>query len=526
MGVEHMQIKKNWFHVLTLVIFEVFAVYAVFSSIIHIADSKIYRFLWYGGLITILTLAMVFVHILSWLSARLNFLRIWSNLKHHRQNERIVVALVILISASIRLWVIANLPIAPSSDYQTYYQVADLLSKGLLSSSGYSGYIAQFPHVIGYPFILSLIFRITGPSVMAGLYLNLVASLISVYLTYRIARTLTGRLGGLIALVVAAFWPSQILYGTILASEPVFACMLLLSIWLFIYLYRYPVSLGNREGSIFLCVILGLSIALAGVVRPMSLIFLVAVVLCMLPFVKRFNRNEKMLNGKFTRASCQGWFLVLVVSLTFLISNQLISTSISNTITYKLPSSGVSFGYNLMVGTNIEAQGAWNQQDAEFFAKEFSLTNSPQAAHKASIDIALQRIKTDPVGVSNLALEKFTFLWGNDDYAEMWTTIFLEQQGALTPERLNIIGQFTKWNDYFYLFSVFFSAILGIQLFRRKEIGPEYALILLFIGTVILHLVLETQNRYHYFILPIFMILASMSIVEIYRSYVAITNFK
>lgn len=233
-----------------------------------------------------------------------------------------------------------------------------------------------------------------------------------------------------------------------------------------------------------------------------------------------------MLNGKVTRASCQGWFLVLVISLTFLISNQLISTSISNTITYKLPGSGVSFCYNLMVGTNIEAQGAWNQQDAEFFAKEFSLTNSPQTAHKASIDVALQRIKTDPVGVSNLALEKFTFLWENDDYAEMWTTIFLDQQGALTPERLNIIDQFTKWNDYFYLFSVFFSAILGIQLFRRKEIGPEYTLILLFIGTVILHLVLETQNRYHYFILPIFMILASMSIVEIYRSYVAITNFK
>lgn len=163
-----------------------------------------------------------------------------------------------------------------------------------------------------------------------------------------------------------------------------------------------------------------------------------------------------MLNGKFTRASCQGWFLVLVISLTFFISNQLISTSISNTINYKLPGSGVSFGYNLMVGTNIEAQGAWNQQDAEFFAKEFSLTNSPQAAHKASIDVALQRIKTDPVGVSNLALEKFTFLWGNDDYAEMWTTIFLEQQGALTPERLNIIGQFTKWNDYFYLLCFLF----------------------------------------------------------------------
>ena len=514
-----MQIKKNWFHVLTLIIFEVFAVYAVFSSIIYIADSKSYSYLWYGGLISILAAAMVFVHIMSWLLTRFNSPRIWSEIKHCKKIERIVVTLVILVSAIIRLWVIAKLPIIPSSDYQTYYQVADLLSKGHLNSSGYSGYIAQFPHVIGYPFILSLLFRITGPSVMAGLYLNLVASIISVYLTYRIARTLAGRLGGMVALLAAAFWPSQILYGTILSSDPIFTCMLLLSIRLFIYLYRFPVSLGNREGSIFLCVIFGLSIALAGAVRPMSFIFLLAVVLCMLSFIKRFNKNEKMLNGKVSRASCQGWFLAMVISLTFLIANQLISISISNTIAYKLPGSGVSFGYNLMVGTNTEAKGAWNQQDADFFANEFASTNSPQAAHKASIDVALQRIKTDPVGVSNLALEKFTFLWGNDDYGKMWTTLFLEQQGDLTPERLNIIGQLTKWNNYFYLFSVFFSAILGIQLFRRKTIGSEQALILLFIGTVVLHLILETQNRYHYFILPIFMILASMSIVDIYRGY-------
>jgi 4-amino-4-deoxy-L-arabinose transferase-like glycosyltransferase len=462
---------------------------------------------------------MAFVHILSWFSARFNIASTWSNMMHHKKIQRIAVALVILISAIIRLWVIIKMPITPSSDYQTYYQVADLLSRGLLSSSGYSGYIAQFPHVIGYSFILSLLFRITGPSVMAGLYLNMAASLISVYLTYRIARALSGCLGGMIALLSAAFWPSQILNGTLLASDPVFTCMLLLSVWLFIYLYRYPVSLGNREGAIFLSSILGLCIALAGAVRPMALIFLVAVVLSMIPFSKRFNKNEKMLNGKVSRASCQGWFLVLVISLVFLIFNQLLSTSISNAIGYKLPGSGVSFGYNFMVGMNTEAKGTWNQQDADFFTNKFALTDSSQEAHKAGIDVALQRIKADPEGILYLFPEKFSILWGNDGYAVM-TTFFLDQQGILTRERQDIIGLFTKITNYFYLFSVFFLAVLGIQLFRRKDTGPEQALILLFIGTVILHLILETQNRYHYFILPIFMILTAMSIVEIYQGYV------
>lgn len=486
----------------------------------YMAGSRTHTFLWYGVIICIFAVSLLLVHIISKFMVRLDLSHLLTAREHKSiLIERIIVAVVIAVSAAIRVWVIVKLPITPSSDYNTYYQVADLLSKGTLGSSGYSGYIAEFPHVIGFPFILSLLFRITGPSFQAGLYLNMVASLVSVYLTYRIARTLCGRLGGMIALLAAAFWPSQILYGTILASEPIFTCMILLSIWLFIYLYRYPARLGNREGSIFLCFLLGISMALANAVRPLSEILLVAVILCFIPLIVRFNKNEKMLNGRVSRASCQGWFLALVVFFCFFICSSLLSAAISNTIAYKLPSGDVSFGYNLMVGVNKEAKGAWNQQDADFFAKEFASTNSPQAAHKASVDVALQRISSDPVGISNLALEKFTFLWGNDDYAKTWTTLFLGQQGDLTPERQNIIDGFTQWNNYFYLLSIFFAAIFGIQLFRKKDASPAQALILLFIGTVLLHMVLECQNRYHYFILPIFIILASMGIVEIYRGY-------
>lgn len=514
-----MAVKKNWFFYLSFVLFEIFAIYALFCIITDMGRGKTYPFLWYGGIICILAAALAIAHIASKLTSRLNLTFLNPEERKSIIIERIVVGAVILASAIFRIWTITKIPITPSSDYQTYYQVADLLSKGTLSSSGYSGYIAEFPHVIGFPFVLSLLFRITGPSVSAGLYLNLAASLASIYLTYRIARILCGRPGGIIALLAAAFWPSQVLYGTILASEPIFTCILLLCIRLFIYLYKYPVTLGNREGSMFLCFALGVLTALANAIRPLSEILLIAMLLCMVPFVLRFNKNEKLLNGKLSRASCQGWFMALVVFFSFFIFNQLISTSISNTIAYKLPGGGVSYGYNLMLGVNIDAKGAWNEQDADFFSKEFAKTNSAEAAHQASIDVALQRIRSNPVGVANLAVEKTSYLFQNDDYGATWTTLFLGQQGNLTPERQSIINNFSDWNDYFYLLSVFFSAVFGFGFLKRNDAGPVKALMLLFVGTVMLHMILESQNRYHYFLLPVFMILASMGITQIYRGY-------
>ena len=172
-----------------------------------------------------------------------------------------------------------------------------------------------------------------------------------------------------------------------------------------------------------------------------------------------------------------------------------------------------------MVGVNIEAKGAWNEQDSEFFSSEFASTNSPEAAHRASANVGFQRIGGDPVGVLNLSMEKFTFLWSNDDYGKTWTTLFLEQQGGLTPERADMIRQFSQWNDWFYMLGLFFSFVFGLRILKQKLVGAELALILLLVGTVALHLFLETQNRYHYFILPVFMILSAMGITGIYRDY-------
>lgn len=515
-----MAARKNWFIYFSLILFIIGIGYALFSGVKDLPVLPADPYLRFGAAITVFALLLLLVHVFGKLFSLLRLpAQLPANDDKGRRIERILVASVIAMSAVIRIIVIASFPITPSSDFETYYRIAGLLAQGGLTASGYSGYIAEFPHVIGYPYVLSLLFRITGPSVMAGLYLNMAVSLVSVFLVYRIARTLTGRLGGFIALVGAAFWPSQIIYGTILASEPVFTCLLLLGVWLFIYLFRYPQRIGNLEGAVFLCVILGADLALTNAIRPMSTIMLIAVIICFVPNVIRFSKNEKMLNGSLTRAACQGWFRASLILVTFAVCMTLISVAITAKIDYKLPSGATSFGYNLMVGVNIDSKGTWNQGDSDFFSKNFSTTNSAEEAHRASLDVALARIKDNPEGIAGLAVEKFVSLWGNDDYGDYWTKLFLGQQGNLTPERQGFIDNLKLPNDVLYLTAVFFSAVFGVQLLLLKKVGPAQVLILLFIGTAALHVLLEFQNRYHYFMLPVFIILASNSISNIFHRY-------
>lgn len=524
-----MAARKNWFVYLSLILFIIGTAYALFSGVRDLPGITQDPYLRYGGALVIFALLLLLVYGISKIHAKRH---LWDRLPidpdRSRRVERIAVAVIIATSAALRIFVIAKMPITPSSDFETYYRIAELMTQGGLRASGYGGYIAQFPHVIGYPFVLSLLFRVTGPSVLAGLYLNMAASLFSVFLVYRIARTLAGRLGGFIALIGAAFWPSQILYGTILASEPVFTCLLLLGLWLFIYLFRYPQRISTLEGAIFLCITLGAMLALTNAIRPLSTVMLIAAILCFIPCVVRFNRNEKLLNSRLTRAACQGWFRAGIIFITFTACTQLIGASISNTIAYKLPGGAASFGYNLMVGVNVDSKGTWNQEDADFFAEQFNETNSATEAHRASLEVALARIRNNPEGIAILAVEKFAALWDNDDYGDYWTTLFLSQQGHLTPERQSFIDSFKTPNNILYLTAVFFSMVFAVQLLLSKKTSPAQGMILLFIGTAALHMLLEFQNRYHYFMLPIFIIFAATAIANILhghedKSYVQLT---
>ena len=514
-----METRRNWFTYIYLTIFGICLCFSLFSGILSIGVSTKYTFLWYGGILLVMGGLWLVLNTLAILASHYNLYRFSpKNSKKLTAVEAILITIVVISAVVVRLWIIRNLPVQPESDFQTYYKIAELLADGTLlrDGAGYCDYISQFPHVIGYPYILSKIFIVFGPSVKAGLYLNLTASVLSIIFVNRIGRLIYGRAGGFFAMLLVAFWPSQILYINQMASEPVFMCLTLLCIWIIAYLFKIPPSVKATK-ILILYVILGTLLAMAGAVRPVAIILLVAMIICTITYKAKASDMSRA--GLIKSLISRGWIGAVVIIVSYLVCSLIISGATARTIDRELPGSTVSFGYNLMVGLNLESKGTWNEEDSKFLNDRFMETGSAQEAHKASRNEAVKRLTKDPLGIANLVFQKYTLLWWNDDYGAYWNLLFMEKQGNLTDYKRDLINDITVWNNVYYIICVYLSLVSGIFLWFRKNVRTEHVLILYFVGTALLHMILESQGRYHYNILPVFALLAVSGLTEIFRYY-------
>ncbi|MCY0901968.1 MAG: glycosyltransferase family 39 protein, partial [Firmicutes bacterium] len=148
-------------------------------------------------------------------------------------------------------------------DFLWYYTHAVQMAAGL-------GYIeggaptAYWP--AGYPFFLSLLFRVFEPSVILGMAANALLSAGIVLLVYALAKRLTGdgRMAFWSALAYTLL-PSQIAWNSVLGSEELATFLIVLSILL------YP--LPDRSKRYVATALSGFVMGLGCDVRPIPLLF-------------------------------------------------------------------------------------------------------------------------------------------------------------------------------------------------------------------------------------------------------------
>lgn len=422
-----------------------------------------------------------------------------------RTAEYLAAALLTALAVWLRLRVVRELPMQPDSDYKTYYGIAEMLRKGTLLEEGigYCDYVAMFPHVYGYPAILSFVFGIFGIGLNTALGFNLFLETASCLILWRIGRLAAGRICGLAAMAAYAFLPSVVLYSNQVASEPLFTFLLLAGVW-FMAMTMKPSE--RKERHPWLCFAelcaAGLALGLASFVRPMAVLFLIAAVICILPGkaeLPDLPLNDVPLG---LRATSRGWKRALILAAVYFLSFSLLSMGTSYAVNRTLAGSTASYGYNLLVGLNQESYGGWNQEDADYLYAALENTGSAQEAQLTCRDLALQRLNTDPRALLNLFVHKFDVLWGNDDYGASWNILFMDQQGSLTPERESFLYRMMDISDLYYLGLLLCAGICGCFMLRRKP-DVLYACLLLFCATAALHLLVENQNRYHYHALPL-----------------------
>lgn len=516
-----MSVKKTWFSYLSIFLFLCGGLLIFVCAVNTLGEGREYPYYVKGMVLVIIAAAYLAVTIFSILCIRLNLKQFaQKHEKHILVAEWFLAFLILMASFALRVWFVRNYPMQPQSDYKTFYEIAILLNKGTLLEDGvgYCDYIAVFPHVLGYSYVLAVVMKIFGSSVWVGQCFNIILAVVTCFFVWRIAVLLAGRVSGMLGLILTAFWPSQIIYNDFLASEYLFSCLLCISIWLFLVLViKYDANHPHQGTGVFLHVVLGILIALDSAIRPMALLLLISILICLVPSHMPLSikpRNDLTLSERVME---KGWLRGFILLCTFIATSSFTTKCVSYTIDQEVPGGSVSFGYNLLIGLNQDSYGGWNEADSEYLYSVIEETGSPIQAQIACRDLALQRLKATPKSLLNLAIHKYDVLWSNDDYASTFAINFLEEQGNLTKAREDFLYGIKDYDNLWYMVCVAFSMSAALGLLK-KDGNWSYVMIILFLGTIAMHLLVENQNRYHFHALYLLVILTSVGIKHIYES--------
>lgn len=147
-------------------------------------------------------------------------------------SSRSAIAAIWLVYVGLRL-AILWVEVAPTSDALWYYDRAVMLADGRGYLGDYGQPTAFWP--VGWPMVMSFVFRLTGPSVLAIGLFNLVCAVVAGWFTYDLGRRIFGsELAGRMALLLLAIYPNAIGYVPLLLTEVFYTALLLGGCWLLV----------------------------------------------------------------------------------------------------------------------------------------------------------------------------------------------------------------------------------------------------------------------------------------------------
>lgn len=287
------------------------------------------------------------------------------------QNKALGVAF--LVALVLQCFLILSVPTVPVSDAAMYFDSAISIAKGL----GYQYHgqpTAYLP--VGYPAFLGGLFWIFGVHIWVGQLANVLMSLASAYLFYKIALHLRySKRTALIAFILVAFYPQHIALSLELVTEPIILFLSTLAIWL---LLKYA-----KEEKLWLIVASGIVFGFSALIKP-QLVPVAFFILFLLLRKKGF--------VPVVRACAIVGVLAGLIVIPWTVRNY--------RVFHKFIAVSTNGANNLLVGNSPYANGGYEE-------KCFSLVKPGDDPGK----IAMDYIKTHPLEILKLLPKKFSVLY-------------------------------------------------------------------------------------------------------------------
>lgn len=291
------------------------------------------------------------------------------------------------LGGTVRLWWLNEVDTQPVTDFGWYFDRAAGLAQGM----GYTtplGHTAYWPP--GFPLFLSVVFRLFGPSLLAAKAANALLTLLCGVMCSAVGFRLTGsRWLGFAAGLVTVLSPGMVAYSGVIASEPLYTCLVLGSVYLVLWAQGY-----QRWGYA------GFLAGLATLVRPQAI--LVPLALAAAPGPQAQHRKPKRWAAVI---------LCLLVALTT-VTPWVVRTWRSHGVVAFVSLNG---GDNLWIGHNASATGRYQTPPGKPDTPAGEVANE-----RASRQAALQAIREDPARSFRLVPAKIAATFASPSDVPYW----------------------------------------------------------------------------------------------------------
>ncbi len=377
-----------------------------------------------------------------------------------------------------------------SIDALYHYKWASLISSGEL--------LANTPYFRAplYPFILALLLKISGGSLVFVRLIQVFAGCLTLFYAYRIAFRIAGKPVAIMTILILLLYPVTTYYDGELLLDSLFTLFALISLYYFI---------GEDHGR-EQPVKAGLFFALGALTRPAILIFLPVVVV-------NYMRRQRTPSDKKAGIRNTAKFMIVaalliapVTVINYVSSNQFILISYQG-------------GINFYIGNNPEADGLsstlpeagkdWNLEDTDYLAYRESGRNLRYGEQSLFwYKKGLSYIFEDPAAATKLFLRKFYYLFSGHEISNnrpLDEVVFGNRLLAYFPVRFSLILSL---------------AVLPVFLVRdnRKYLFTLYGLILLY-GTAVSMFFISSRFRLP--IIPLTAITAAWGLAALWKVIIA-----
>lgn len=402
----------------------------------------------------------------------------YSITKYILKNKKIIISLIV-IGIVLRLLLLLFNYGEVFSDEATFYSNAINLSAHIPLNNRY---IAMFPYLYSYIFLLGNVMKIFITNFIVVVILNIIMDIAASYFAYLFGKKIKNKEFGIILMLIWLLNPFQILWCMKALPITVVNLCFIISLYIFACLIKQNKTINT----ILLSILLGINLGISNSFRPIFIIFVIAIFLYYLYLIIFLKSNYKNKLISF-----------ILIILCFIGINNSYTKLVSNKTKYNI---GGSSGWTLYLGSNLESNGAWFPSD-EYNELMASDNFNPPDIHNYFKEKAIENYKSyNILNITKLYAKKYSTLTSNLSYYTYENTI-----GTYTTKKIIRIILYIFW------FILILSNIC-IILRKDKNIDDILFIMVLEIGLILSHLLVEVSPRYFIPTLVPIMIIASLNI--------------